>query len=125
MFYAQTCASGSQDTSSDKDGDDLEMNLDLDGDIVLGDVPPLPDVPQGVESDDDMEEVSEDENEDEILDYGYELDTDAEDVYDNEEDKDENPDLGPEDGEEVLNYDMETLDEEGYGILWLFHLIHL
>ncbi|KAF5351441.1 hypothetical protein D9758_013515 [Tetrapyrgos nigripes] len=48
-------------------------------------------------------------------DYGY-VANDEEDEED-ERDGDENEDLGPEDGEEPLNYDMEVLAAEGYGVL--------
>ncbi|THU91087.1 hypothetical protein K435DRAFT_820957 [Dendrothele bispora CBS 962.96] len=64
----------------------------------------------------DENEVEVDEgNEDELMDYGYM-------VEDEEDEEDEIPldeavDLGPDDGEDPINHDMDILDMEGYGLL--------
>ncbi|KAE9385597.1 hypothetical protein BT96DRAFT_949724 [Gymnopus androsaceus JB14] len=50
---------------------------------------------------------------DEVLDYGYGGDESEEE----EEEEQEEEDVGPEDGEEPFNHDMNVLDQEGYGLL--------
>ncbi|KAK7456333.1 hypothetical protein VKT23_010580 [Stygiomarasmius scandens] len=54
-------------------------------------------------------------NESELKDYGY-VDSDGEDEDEVVEDVREE-DLGPEDGEEPVNHDMDVMDMEGYGLL--------
>lgn len=55
-----------------------------------------------------------DEDGDEILDYGYGGEEEEEEEEDQQEEDEE---IGPEDGEEPFNHDMNILDQEGYGAL--------
>jgi hypothetical protein len=58
-------------------------------------------------------EVEEENQEDELIDYGYDEQSDWED----ENEPGENGNLGPEDGEEPINNDMDIFRQEGYGVL--------
>lgn len=75
-----------------------------------------------IDNPDSMEdlEVGSEEEEDyarEIADYGYEEDEPEEPEEEEiEEENAEDVDIGPEDGEEPINHDMEVYDEEGYGL---------
>ncbi|THV05942.1 hypothetical protein K435DRAFT_816082 [Dendrothele bispora CBS 962.96] len=98
------CEELQEDGTPDCDIDNSEAMLELS--TALG--PPPQDQQNEVEADVD------DENE--WQDYGY-VESDADDSDEERQDEKGNENLGPEDGEDPLNHDMELMDIEGYGLL--------
>lgn len=96
----------------DDDWEDIQEDGEPDTAASILDADSVPDVPLDYDDDDEVQSLGEGENVDEILDYGYEDEQESDDEQEEEED-----DLGPEDGEEPFNHDMEVLDQEGYGHL--------
>ncbi|KAK7434387.1 hypothetical protein VKT23_020232 [Stygiomarasmius scandens] len=92
------------------------------GEMVIGEDTPdnevshTPEIVPEVPPDDQQEEVVvEVDSENELWDYGY-VKSDGEGSED-EMGAAEEEDLGPEDGEEPINHDMDVMNMEGYGLL--------
>ena len=97
-----------EESSSDEE-DDLDLEDDSSDEVEKG---TNDDESVGYESVD-----NEDVSEGEWSDFGYGLDDDDEGELHDEIDNEDNPNIGPEDGEEPLNHDLDILNTEGYGVL--------
>lgn len=101
-----------QAMGQDDDWEDIQEDGEPDIAASILDPDFVPDSPLDYDDDDEIQSLGEGEIVDEIVDYGYEDEQESDDEQEEEED-----DLGPEDGEEPFNHDMEVLDQEGYGHL--------
>ncbi|THU97282.1 hypothetical protein K435DRAFT_857796 [Dendrothele bispora CBS 962.96] len=99
--------------------EDQPSNFLEDGDPDGDAIDPV-DVPENPPDDEnqgcDESGLLDDLSGDEWVDFGY-GEEDEEETYPQDDEMDYDADIGPEDGEDPFNYDMDILDQEGYGIL--------
>ncbi|KAK7439002.1 hypothetical protein VKT23_017708 [Stygiomarasmius scandens] len=77
----------------------------------------VPEHPPEVEDKECDEETLDEQKAEEWLDFGYGEEEEEDKVVEGNELEGDNADIGPEDGEDPVNHNMEVLDQEGYGML--------
>ncbi|KAJ3768980.1 hypothetical protein FB446DRAFT_813657 [Lentinula raphanica] len=100
---------GFQQLEEPEDSSEVLEPHELDEDVPTESIPDAP-PDLDVELLEDKEYDSE-----EFVDYGYK--GEEEEAEEEDEDEEDEGDIGPEDGEDPVNHDMEILDQEGYGLL--------